>query len=311
MGGFCMNAIEVEDLTKIYGTTIAVDCISLNVKRGEIFGMLGRNGAGKTTTIECVIGLREYDKGFVEVLGLNPQKEQKTLFNRVGVQFQEASFQDKIKVSEICRLFESFYKNPYSYKVLLDRFDLSEKTNSYVNNLSGGQRQRLSIILALISNPELVFLDELTTGLDPQARHSMWDYVRELREEGKTIFMTTHYMEEAEYLCDRICIIDNGKIIALGTINEVINSCEIHNEITYESEQDISCLLKDRIKQISDIKKEGNKYTVYGKEDCILGKLAYILETEKIGYWNLDIRRPNLDDVFIKMTGRGIGESGE
>lgn len=180
-----------------------------------------------------------------------------------------------------------------------------------MNNLSGGQRQRLSIILALISNPELVFLDELTTGLDPQARHSMWDYVRELREEGKTIFMTTHYMEEAEYLCDRICIIDNGKIIALGTINEVINSCEIHNEITYESEQDISCLLKDRIKQISDIKKEGNKYTVYGKDDCILGKLAYILETEKIGYWNLDIRRPNLDDVFIKMTGRGIGESGE
>jgi ABC-2 type transport system ATP-binding protein len=306
-----MNVIEVERLIKIYGKTTAVDCISFSVGRGEVFGMLGRNGAGKTTTIECVVGLKEYDKGSVKVLGINPQKNQETLFNRIGVQLQEASFPDKIKVYEICRLFESFYKNPCSYEKLLDRFDLSEKRNSYVNNLSGGQKQRLSIILALIPNPELVFLDELTTGLDPQARRSMWDYVRELRKEGKTVFMTTHYMEEAEYLCDRICIIDNGKIIALGTVQEVINSCEIHNEITYESDQDVSDILKDRIEQITSIKKEDNRYTVYGKDDCILGKLAYILEIEKISYWNLDIKRPKLDDVFIKMTGRKIEEGGQ
>ncbi len=303
-----MNVIKAEKLSKTYGKVRAVNGISFNVKEGEIFAMLGPNGAGKTTTIECTIGLKGYDTGNISVLGINPRKERNMLYERIGVQLQETSFQDKIKVCEICRLFESFYKNPFPYDALLDRFGLSEKRNSYVSDLSGGQRQKLSIIIALISNPEIVFLDELTTGLDPQARRSMWDYIRELKKEGRTVFITTHYMEEAEYLCDRICIIDYGKIIAIGTVQDVINSCGIFNEITFESEQDISDMLKDNIRQIADIKNEGAKYTVYGKDDRILGKLTYTLEVKKINYKSLNIKRPKLEDAFIKLTGRKMEE---
>ena len=302
-----MNVIEVEQLTKVYRETKAVDDISFSVEKGEIFGMIGPNGAGKTTTIECIIGLKKYHQGNICVLGNDPRKDRNELYSKIGVQLQETSYQDKIKVKEICDLFASFYKNPSTYKNLLERFDLKDKLNTYVQNLSGGQRQKLSIILALIANPEIVFLDELTTGLDPQARRSMWEYVKELKEEGRTVFMTTHYMEEAEYLCDRICIINNGKIIALDTIENIIAQSGIDSEITFESDQNIEEML-GRVPQITRVEHKGNRYFAYGQDDRTLGKLAFALESNNVEYKGLNIKRPTLDDTFLKLTGRKISE---
>lgn len=298
-----MDVIEINNLCKCYGDVVAVDDVSLSVEEGEIFGLLGPNGAGKTTTIECAIGLRNFEQGFVRILGLNPLSERHSLYNRIGVQLQQTSFQDKIKVGEICRLFESLYEHPLLSLPLLERFELAGKWNSYVQNLSGGQRQRLSIILALIPNPEIVFLDELTTGLDPNARRSMWDYVKELKEEGKTVFMTTHYMEEAEYLCDRIGIIHKGKIAAYGGVSDVIATCGIYYEITFQSQQNISRLLLDNVSQLVGLEVEGATYTAYGMDQSILGKLVVALETNGIEYTDLDIKRPNLEDAYIKITG--------
>jgi ABC-2 type transport system ATP-binding protein len=304
-----MNIIEVEQMTKIYGKIKAVDDISFSVKKGEIFGMLGPNGAGKTTTIECVIGLKKYEIGQINVLGINPKTNRHELYEKIGVQLQETSFQDKIKVNEICKLFESFYKNPFKYDTLIDRFGLGEKRNSYVQDLSGGQRQKLSIILALVGNPEIVFLDELTTGLDPQARRSIWEYIKELKNEGRTVFMTTHYMEEAEYLCDRICIINRGGITALDTVENIIIGSGISMEISFESEEDLTYMLTTEVHQISEITKRGCRYIIHGQDDKLLGRLAYTLESKGINYKKLDIKRPTLDDTFLKMTGRKLGEA--
>ena len=225
--------VEVRSLCKNYGSVRAVDGISFDVKDNEIFCMVGPNGAGKTTTIECIEGLRKPDSGEIRVLGLEPYREKEKLYQLIGVQLQETSYQDSIKVWEICQLFSSFYKNPLSYEELLKKFELYEKKNSYVSKLSGGQRQKLSIILALIPNPEIVFLDELTTGLDPQARRSMWTFIKGLREEGRTIFLTTHYMEEAEYLSDRVAIMYHGHIVALDTPKNLIEKSEIEEKIIF------------------------------------------------------------------------------
>lgn len=298
-----MDVIEINNLCKCYGDVVAVDDVSLTVKEGEIFGLLGPNGAGKTTTIECAIGLRSFDQGFVRILGLVPLNERYNLYNRIGVQLQQTSFQDKIKVGEICRLFESLYEHPLLSQPLLERFELAGKWNSYVQNLSGGQRQRLSIILALIPNPEIVFLDELTTGLDPKARRSMWDYVKELKKEGKTVFMTTHYMEEAEYLCDRVGIIHRGKIAAYGEVPHVIATCGIYYEIGFRCQHNVSELLLNSVSQLVELKVEGTAYTAYGKDQSILGKLVLALETNGIEYAGLNIKRPNLEDAYIKITG--------
>lgn len=304
-----MNIIEVENLTKAYGKNVAVNDISFSIAEGEIFGMLGPNGAGKTTTIECITGLKNHDKGRIDVMGISPSKERKALYDKIGVQLQETSFQPKIKVNELCRLFTSFYKDPYPYNELIIRFGLEEKRDSYVQNLSGGQRQKLSIILALISNPEIVFLDELTTGLDPSARRSMWAYVKALKEEGRTVFMTTHYMEEAEYLCDRVCIINSGKIAALDTVENIVSSSGIETEITFDSPEDISDSLKNGVQGLSKVIRNGNRNFAYSLEDRALGKLVYWLETNNINYRNLNLKRPTLDDTFLKLTGRKIEEA--
>jgi len=211
------TAIEVASLHKFYGPVRAVDGISFTVEEGEIFGMVGPNGAGKTTTIECVEGLRRPDRGTVRVLGLDPQRDGYELRRRIGVQLQEASLPPRLTVWEALDLFGSFYSRRVDGKALLEQLGLADKRNAAFEKLSGGQKQRLFIALALINDPELVFLDELTTGLDPQARRAMWDLVRGIRERGKTIFLTTHFMEEAERLCDRVAIIDRGKIVALDT----------------------------------------------------------------------------------------------
>lgn len=215
-------AVEVCGLSKSYAGVPAVREISFAVERGKVFGLLGANGAGKTTTIECVLGTKKQDAGKVRILGLDPQVDRKRLFQRVGVQFQESSYQEKITVAELCELTASLYNQPEDYQSLLDRFGLKEKSKSPVSELSGGQRQRLYIVLALIPNPEVVFLDELTTGLDAKARREVWSYLLKLKEKGLTIVLTSHFMDEVEALCDEICILKKGQTIFQGTVVEAI-----------------------------------------------------------------------------------------
>lgn len=218
------TTIKVEGLSKSYYGRVAVNNVNISVKRGEVFGLLGANGAGKSTTIECILGTKIADNGKVSILDMNPATDRKKLFQRVGVQFQETNYQDKITVAELCEETQSLYKRYTDYKDLLEKFKLNNKAKSLVSELSGGQKQRLFIVLALIPNPEVVFLDELTTGLDAKARREVWKYLIELKHSGVTIFLTSHFMDEVEALCDKIGILKNGKVIFYGTVKEVIEA---------------------------------------------------------------------------------------
>lgn len=214
--------IKVRGLSKSYGKLTAIQNLDLSVNRGTVFGLLGANGAGKSTTIECVLGTRTPDAGEISVLKLNPLLQRKQLFENVGVQFQEANYQDKITVAELCEVTQSLYRNPTDYHGLLTQFGISDKAKSMVKDLSGGQRQKLFIVLALIPRPQVVFLDELTTGLDAKARREVWKILSDLKEKGLTIFLTSHFMDEVEALCDTICILKHGKSVFYGTVKEAI-----------------------------------------------------------------------------------------
>jgi ABC-2 type transport system ATP-binding protein len=216
------ETVLISNLRKAYGNLVAVDGISVSVARGEIFGLLGPNGAGKSTTIECALGVRTRDSGEVSLLGLDPHRDRRELFQRVGIQFQESGYQDKIKVSELCDMTQALYDRPAEWRELLARLGLGSKEKASVGELSGGQRQRLAIVLALIPDPELVFLDELTTGLDPKARREVWAFIKELKGRGVTVFLSSHYMDEVECLCDRIAILKAGRIAVQGTPSELI-----------------------------------------------------------------------------------------
>lgn len=218
------RVISVKGLTKTYGDVKAVDDLTLDVYKGEIFGLLGHNGAGKTTSIECILGTKIPEQGKIEVLGMNPLQNRKKLFQRVGVQFQQSNYQERIKVKEICEVTHSLYEDPLDWKDLVDSFGLGNFKNQTVSELSGGERQRLSILLALIPNPELIFLDELTTGLDPKARRDVWKNLESLKEKGLSIFLTSHYMDEVKALCDRICILKKGKIQVIDTVDNIIET---------------------------------------------------------------------------------------
>lgn len=214
--------IKVNQLSKSYANVKAVNNLNFNVCSGEVFGLLGANGAGKSTTIECMLGTKKQDNGTVSIMGMNPQKDRKKLFEKIGVQFQEANYQDKITVSELCEVTGSLYKTSLQYEDLLKQFGLSDKLKSQVSELSGGQKQRLFIVLALIPNPQVVFLDELTTGLDVKARRAVWKCIVELKTKRLTILLTSHFMDEVEALCDKIMILRNGESIFYGTVQEAI-----------------------------------------------------------------------------------------
>ena len=222
------EVIKVEQLTKSYGALTAVDRLSLSVDRGTVFGLLGAHGAGKSTAIECILGTKKADSGSVSILGLNPGADRRKLFERVGVQFQEANYQDKITLWELCQVTTSLYRQPADPAALLDKFGLSGRKRCPVKELSGGQRQRLFIVLALIPNPEVVFLDELTTGLDARARREVWNILSDLKNHGMTIFLTSHFMDEVEKLCDRICILKKGRAVFHGTVSEAIKNSPCH-----------------------------------------------------------------------------------
>lgn len=216
--------ICVEQLVKSYGEHKVVDGLSFTVDKGSVFGLLGANGAGKSTTIECILGTKKLDQGKVSILGMEPKVNRKDLFERVGVQFQEANYQDNIKVGELCEVTASLYQKPENYKKLLQQFGIADKEKTLVKELSGGQKQRLFIILALIPKPEVVFLDELTTGLDARARRDVWQILKKLKQNGLTILLTSHFMDEVEALCDRICILKKGVVVFMGTVEEAIQA---------------------------------------------------------------------------------------
>lgn len=214
--------ISVKQLSKSYGGLTAVQGLDLSVTQGTVFGLLGANGAGKSTTIECMLGTRKFDAGTVSILGMNPLLQRKRLFENVGVQLQEANYQDKVTVAELCEVTQSLYRNATDYGELLKQFGIFDKAKSMVGELSGGQRQKLFIVLALIPQPKVVFLDELTTGLDAKARREVWKILSDLKEKGLTIFLTSHFMDEVEALCDTICILKKGKAVFYGTVEEAI-----------------------------------------------------------------------------------------
>ncbi|QQO08859.1 ABC transporter ATP-binding protein [Breznakiella homolactica] len=219
--------LDVTDLRKRYGSLAAVGGVSFTVGRGEIFGLLGHNGAGKTTVLECVLGVRTPDSGTIRLLGMDPREQRKKVFSRVGVQFQETRFQDKLRVGEACELAASLYRRPKDWRELLRHFSLSDKEGLPVSALSGGERQTLAVVIAQVHEPEVLFLDELTTGLDPAARRSVWAYIKELKAQGVSVILTSHYMDEVEYLCDRIALMRSGTLAALGRPEELL---EIHEK---------------------------------------------------------------------------------
>jgi len=218
------ETIKVKKLSKSYSHIRAVENLDISVCRGEVFGLLGANGAGKSTTIECILGTKKQDSGSVSILGMNPLRDRKKLFEKVGIQFQEANYQEKITVEELCEVTQSLYNTTTKYLSLINQFGLSEKLKSQISELSGGQKQKLFIVLALIPDPEVVFLDELTTGLDARARRDVWKCLYDLKVKGLTILMTSHFMDEVEALCDKITILKNGKSVFNGTVQEAIES---------------------------------------------------------------------------------------
>jgi len=302
------SVIEVEHLRKTYGSTVAVDDVSFMVQEGEIFGMVGPNGAGKTTTIECIEGLRQPDGGAVRVLGLEPQRDGTVLRARIGVQLQESNLPDRLKVWEAMDLFASFYPRSVAWPVLLEQLGLAEKRNVAFSQLSGGQKQRLFIALALVNDPQLIFLDELTTGLDPQARRVMWDLVRGVRDQGKTVFLTTHFMEEAERLCDRVAIMDRGRIVALDQPENLIRSLGAESRVVFSVDGKFIPEPIQALPGVTRVERSGERVIVYGQGESLVGEVVNTLTTHQIPFRDLRTEQPTLDDVFLTLTGREMRE---
>jgi ABC-2 type transport system ATP-binding protein len=301
--------IEVAGVRKTYGRTVAVDEASFQVLQGEIFGLIGPNGAGKTTTMECIEGLRKPDRGVIKVLGLDPFRQVYQLQERVGVQLQQAQLQKRIKVWEAVDLWASLYKKKSTdAERLLEQLGLSDKRNAWFMNLSGGQKQRLFIALALINDPEVVFLDELTTGLDPQARHAIWDLVRGIRERGKTVFLTTHLMEEAERLCDRVAIMEHGRIIDIDTPGRLVARHSPERTVILATEDPTAGDRFQTIPGVEEVTCTGKQFTIRGRGDDLVTAVIHCLSESRIRVTDFRTILPNLEDVFLKLTGRSIRE---
>jgi ABC-2 type transport system ATP-binding protein len=303
-----MSAVVCNDVVKLYRDVRAVDGVSFEIHEGEIFGMIGPNGAGKTTLMECVEGLRHHDSGRIDVLGHDPAKASATLKERIGIQLQASSLPARIKVREAFDLFASFYPRPVDTGVLLDRMGLTEKAGSYVAKLSGGQRQRAFIGLALINDPDLVFLDELTTGLDPQARLTMWDVIRDIRGEGKTVFLTTHFMDEAERLCDRVAIMDHGKIVALDTVDALIKSIGSGTKVAFSPDGPAPIAALEAVAGVTRVDEYGDQVIIQGDGDRLLQDVLDALSAAGQKAHNLKTEQPTLEDVFLTLTGRKLRE---
>ncbi len=301
------QVIEVSHLRKTYGETVAVDDVSFSVREGEIVGILGPNGAGKTTTVECLVGLRSHDSGTIRVLGLDPQKddEREELHARVGVQLQASALPAKLTVGEILDLYHSFYDHPADLHELVDALGLADKRPTYYKDLSGGQKQRLSIALALIGQPKIAVLDEMTTGLDPQARRDTWDLIERVRARGVTMLLVTHFMEEAERLCDRVALIDRGRLVAIGSPSELAAEAGGGKHVRFIPSGPFDDRLLADLPEVRGIEHYGEHILVTGTGELVN---AVILTLAGAGVTAKDVSLASatLEDAFIRLTGRRI-----
>ncbi len=295
------SIISVQNLRKTYGKTIAVNDISFEVEEGEIFGLLGPNGAGKTTTVECMQALRQPDSGDIRVLGLDPRTEAQALRRRIGSQLQESALPDRIKVWEALDMFASVAPEALDYHVLMDQWGIAEKRKASFSSLSGGQRQRLFIALALVNNPEVVFLDEMTTGLDPAARRVAWDLIRAIRDSGTTVVLVTHFMDEAENLCDRVAIVDRGSIVAADSPQGLIARHTSDVRVIFTTDKgDLDWL--EKVPGVTRVTRTGPRVEVEGSGPVLALTAAALVEHGIIPA-DLRVEQPSLEDVFLKLTG--------
>ncbi len=299
--------IQVSGIRKAYGQMVAIDEVSFEVGEGEIFGLIGPNGAGKTTTMECIEGLRRPERGTISVLGLDPIRHVYELQDHIGVQLQQAQLQKRIKVWEAVDLWASLYqKKATDGEQLLEQLGLTEKRNAWFMNLSGGQKQRLFIALALINDPEVVFLDELTTGLDPQSRRAIWDLVRGIRKRGKTVFLTTHLMEEAQRLCDRVAVIERGRIIDMDTPERLIARHCPERTVILATDDPAAEVHIRAIPGVESVRCSDSRFTVRGIGDDLVTDVIQCLSENRIRVTEFRTIFPNLEDVFLKITGHSI-----
>jgi ABC-2 type transport system ATP-binding protein len=299
--------IRVADVRKSYGDVKAVDGVSFEVAQGEIFGMLGPNGAGKTTTVEMLEGLRKPDAGSLSVLGVDVARDPGAVKARIGVALQTAALYPKLTVTELLELFGSFYERSRPAAELIAALELGERSRALSQELSGGQRQRLAVALALVNDPELVFLDEPTTGLDPAARRALWDTIGGLKSAGKTVLLTTHYMEEAEILCDRVAIMDHGRILELGTVDELISRRFHERAVRFDRVDGLDDPALAGLPAVSSVKHDDDEVLLYtGDVGATIAGLLSLAEARGVEPANLSIRRATLEDVFLALTGRTI-----
>ncbi len=299
--------IRVRDLRKAYGQVKAVDGVTFEVSQGEVFGLLGPNGAGKTTTVEILEGLRAPDAGDVRVLGFDAGRQTDQIKQRIGVQLQTAALYPRLTVTEVVDLFRSVYARSLPTERLIEALDLGERRNARTKELSGGQQQRLSVALALVNDPELVFLDEPTTGLDPQARRSLWDLIRKMQAEGKSILLTTHYMEEAEELCDRVAIMDHGHILEMGSVTELVSRRFKERAVHFDTIPTLPATRLERLGGVRRVATEDGETVLYSADVAsTIGGLLDLTGELAVEPKNLAIRNATLEDVFLDLTGRAL-----
>jgi ABC-2 type transport system ATP-binding protein len=297
--------IEVTDLHKRYGDTVAVQDVSFSVDEGEIFGILGPNGAGKTTTVELIEGLRTPDRGHISVLGLHPRRDRDRLRQLLGVQLQESSLPDKLKAWEALRLYSSFYSTPADREELLRDLGLADKRNAPFGKLSGGQKQRLSIALALTGNPKIAVLDELTTGLDPQARRDTWTLIEQIRDRGVTVVLVTHFMEEAERLCDRVAVIDTGRVVAIDSPAGLVSRVDAGQRLRFRPMGPFDEALLAPLPEVTEVTRHGAQVVVTGTGN-VVHAVTSVLARNQIVAAELRVEQATLDDAFVALTGRRL-----
>jgi ABC-2 type transport system ATP-binding protein len=295
--------IEVRNLHKTYGATVAVDDISFTVQEGEIFGILGPNGAGKTTTVECVEGLRTASRGEISVLGLDPRRDRAELTQRLGVQLQDGQLPDRLKVAEALDLYSSFYRAPADWRSLMTMLGLADKAGTSFKKLSGGQKQRLSIALALVGNPRVAVLDELTTGLDPQARRDTWELIEGVRDRGVTIVLVSHFMEEAERLCDRVAVIDSGRVVVVDTPAALAERVETEQRIQFRPSVPLDDALLTSLPEVTSVLRRGEVVVVTGNSDALNAVMSVLARNQIVAH-QLRVDQGSLEDAFLALTRR-------
>jgi ABC-2 type transport system ATP-binding protein len=300
--------IEVGNVHKRYGATVAVDDVSFTVDEAEIFGILGPNGAGKTTTVECIEGLRTPDRGRIRVLGLDPHTDAAELHQQLGAQLQESELPERIEVGEALELYSSFYRNPADWVELMRTLGLDSKRHTQYRKLSGGQKQRLSVALALVGRPRIAVLDELTTGLDPQARREVWALIEGIRDRGVTIVLVTHFMEEAERLCDRVAVLDHGRVVAIDSPSALAAGAGVEQRIRFRPSKPLDDRLLTSLPEVTGVTHRGGVVLVTGTGE-VVNAVTSVLARNGIVAGQLRVEQANLEDAFVALTGHGAGSA--